>query len=177
MKDVQAQPLQAKAWQAKVWQTGVLGACLLALAACGSRPSVDKGGFTSSQRQAAQTALDLLGQTAIPRQVLTLSFQTGQAPNTCSVLPKASSEELFELFMSWNPTRPAYRNMPQSVLQAAISVTSAKHDTYHVTSFGGQNGKPEPPEIKATLARVALTRPAEQCQVLEDGRLQIATQR
>jgi hypothetical protein len=169
--------MQARPSRATGWRIGILAGCVVALTACGSKPSVDKGGFTSSQRQAAQAALGLLGKTTIPREVLALSFQTGQAPNVCSVLPRASSTALFDLFMAWNPTRPAYRNMPQSVLQAAIGVSSAKRDSYHVTTFGGQRGKPEPPEIKATLARVALTRPAEQCEVLEDGRLQISTPR
>ena len=157
----------------KVGDAVLLAACGLALSACGSKSSVDKGGFTAAQRQSAQTALDLAARTAITRNVLNLSFQTGQAPNGCSVLPQSGSDETFHLFMSWDPTRPAYRSMPHSVLEATISVKSAASDTFHVTSFGGQGGKPEPPEIKASIARVALTRPAEQCQVLQDGRLQL----
>ncbi len=109
--------------------------------------------------------------------MLTLSFQTGQVPNICSILLHESSQELFDLFMAWDPTRPAYRTMPHSVLQASIDVSSAKRDTFHITSFGGHLGKPEPPAIKANLARVALTRPAEQCEVLNDGRLRIVTPR
>jgi hypothetical protein len=159
-----------------VGQASVLVACTLASTACGSKPSVDSGGFTSAQRTAAQTALDLLQQTAIPRTVVAISFQSGQAPTTCVVLPAPGSSSLFKLFVAWKPNRPDFMSVPQSVLEATFGATSGKADRYHIWSFGGggRHPKPEPPSVAASLVRAELAKPSETCEVLENGRLQLA---
>ncbi|MBV8079762.1 MAG: hypothetical protein JO186_05225 [Actinobacteria bacterium] len=152
----------------------VRGCCLAAglatLTACGSKQSVDSGGFTSSQRRAAQSALSLLDQTPIPRRVVALSFQAGQAPPTCIVVPRAGTGSSFELYIAWKPSGEAYLNAPQTVIQATIHTTSVKADSYSVASF--QPGS-LPTREQAVLVRAMLAKPADPCQVLATGQLQL----
>jgi hypothetical protein len=159
-----------------VGQAGVLAACALASTACGSKPSVDSGGFTSAQRTAAQTALDLLQQTSIPRMMVATSFQTGQAPTTCVVLPGVGTPTIFKLFVAWKPNRPDFMFVPQSVLEATFGSTSSKADRFRIWSFGGGSlhPKPEPPSVAASLIRAVLSKTSETCQVLENGHLRLA---
>jgi hypothetical protein len=154
----------------------VLAACALASTACGSKPNVDGGGFTAAERTAAQTALDGLQQTPIPRAVVAISYQTGQAPNTCVVLPNAGARGTFKLVVAWKPTRPDFMAVAQSVLEATIGETAAKSDQFHITSFGGGglDPKPEPASIAADVVRAVLAKPAETCEVLENGHLRLA---
>jgi hypothetical protein len=153
------------------------GLCLatipLVLAACGSGPSVDPGGFTADQRDAAQAALDRLGRTGIPSSLVAISIQAGQAPSTCIVLPTAAADR-FQLVIAWKPDRGAYKNVAQSVLQATIP-RSASGIVSHVTSFGGggTNPRPEPPAVAAAVVRASLAKPAERCEVLENGHLRL----
>ncbi len=159
-----------------VGQASVLAACSLAATACGSAQSVDKGGFTSGERKAAQTALDLLQQTTIPRSVVAISYQSGQAPTTCIVLPKAGAPGVFDLFVAWKPNRPDFMSVPQSVLLATIGEATSKNDRFQITSFGGggRHPKPEPVSVEASLVRAELAKPAETCEVLENGHLRLA---
>lgn len=154
----------------------VLAACALASTACGSKQKVDSGGFTSAARKAAQTALDRLQQTSIPRRVVAISYQSGQAPTTCIILPEAGAEGIFELFVAWKPNRPDFMAVPQSVLEATIDEASSKSDQFHTTTFGGGglHPKPEPASIEADLVRAVLAKPGETCEVLENGHLRLA---
>jgi hypothetical protein len=149
----------------------MLVVCVLVLAACGSKQKVDSGGFTADERTAAQTALDRLGQTAVPRTVVAISYRSGQAPTTCTVLPAPAGDGTFELVLAWQGLRPAYRSVPESLLEATIGGPSPKSVQFHVTSFGGKI--PESPRVKASLVRAAVARPAEQCDVLESGHLEL----
>jgi len=150
---------------------GALGLC-----ACGGGRATDSGGFTAAQRSAAQAALDLVQQTAIPRRVVALSFQAGTAPSTCTVLP-AATPGTFRLLLAWAPDQPGYLTMPHSVLSATIDETSAKKDSFDVTTFRTRLGKaaPEPTGVNANFVRAALSKPAEQCDVLENGKLQLVS--
>ena len=149
----------------------VLAACSLAFVACGSKQSVDSGGFTDAQRKAAQAALDQLQKTSIPRRVVAISYQSGQAPTTCTVVPKAGTDDAFDVFLAWKPTRPDYKSVPQSVLEATVGRPPAKSVRFHVSTFGGST--PEPASVQASLVRAMLAKPAEQCEVLENGSLQL----
>jgi hypothetical protein len=154
----------------------VLAACALASTACGSKPKVDSGGFTAAERTAAQTALDHLQQTAIPRTVVAISYQSGQAPTTCVILPKTGAQGIFELFVAWKPNRPDFMAVAQSVLEATIGESSSKSDQFHITQFGGGglHPKPEPANVAADLVRAVLAKPIETCEVLENGHLRLA---
>ncbi len=159
-----------------VGQATVLAAVTLASTACGSAQKVDKGGFTAAQRATAQSALDLMQQTPIPRAVVAISYQSGQAPTTCVVLPTTTSKQTFKLYVAWKPNRPDFMSVPQSVLEATIGAGSSKSDQFKITTFGGggHDPKPEPPNIEADLVRAVLAKPGETCQVLESGRLRLA---
>jgi hypothetical protein len=126
-------------------------------------------------RKSAQSALDQLRRTAIPRRVLAISYQTGQVPNTCVVLPASASKGTFKLFIAWDPTNPSFVLVPHTVLEATINETSAKGDRFQVSSYGGRYGKPEPPAEKAKLIRAVLSRSAQQCEVLQNGQLQLTS--
>jgi hypothetical protein len=128
-------------------------------------------------RKSAQSALDHLRGTAIPRRVVAISYQTGQVPNTCTVLPASGAKGTFKLFMAWDPTNPAFVLAPHTVLEATINETSARSDSFQVSSFGGRYGKPEPPAEKAKLIRAVLSQSAQQCEVLENGQLQLMSSR
>jgi hypothetical protein len=134
---------------------------------------VDSGGFTTAERNSAQAALDLLRKTSIPRTVVAISYQSGQAPTTCVVMPESGTEGAFKLFMAWKPTGDIYKSVPQNVLEATIAEASSKGDRFHVSTFGGQYNLPEPASVEASLVRAVLAKPAEQCEVLENGHLQL----
>jgi hypothetical protein len=155
-----------------------LAACAVAFTGCGSKQSVDAGGFTTAEQKSAQTALDILQQTPIPRTVVAISRQSGQAPTICRVLPIPETRGAFQLVVGWKPDHPAYMSVPQSVLEATIG-QSVKDDRFHVSSFGGGGPKPipEPPSVEASLVRAVLSKPAEKCEVLENSHLRLAAQR
>jgi hypothetical protein len=151
-------------------------AAVIVLAGCGSSSHVDGGGFTSTQRTAAQAALDRLQKTGLPRSVVAISYQTGQAPVTCIVLPTAADDR-FQLVIAWKPDRADYASIPQSVLVATIG-SSSRDVHYRVTSFGGgPSGAKEPASVAAAVVRASLAKPAEQCQVLENSRLRLVPAR
>jgi hypothetical protein len=78
-------------------------AIAVTVAGCGSGGgSVDAGGFTSSLRHSAQTALDNLKWTPIPV-TLTQISATDQVLNTCTVHVLTTQPLVFQLFMDWNP--------------------------------------------------------------------------
>jgi Ca-activated chloride channel family protein len=120
-------------------------------------------------------ALALLDRTPIPRRIVAISYQAGQAPSLCSVLP-TTTPGLFQLVVAWNPTNPAFATQAKNVLQATIGAQSAAHDRFTVTTFGGTGGKPEPSALKATLARIAVATDSTRCVALQNGALQAVPQ-
>jgi hypothetical protein len=157
-----------------VTRLALLAAAALVVAGCGSGGTkVDEGGFTSAQRAAAQSALDRLRQTSIPRRIVAISYRSGQAPATCTVMPGTGSDGSFRLVVAWGVLRPQYKSVPRNLIEATIGPT-AKDVRFRVTPFGGP--VPESPTVQATLARAALAHPAEQCEVLESGSLQLVSQ-
>lgn len=143
------------------------------MAGCGSKQSLDPEGFTTAQRQAAQTALDRLSETSLARTVVAISYRSGQAPNTCTVIPVAGRDGAFRLVLAWQGLKPAYRSVPQSLLEATIGGASSRSVRFHVSSFGTTT--PESASVKASLARAALAKPAAQCEVLQGGELQLVS--
>jgi hypothetical protein len=157
--------------------SSVLVACVLVLAGCGSSAPQDLTGttMTSSQLKAAQGALNLLQRTQIPSRVVAISFQQGTAPTTCSVLPNSVNEGDFKLYVAWASSEPGYTTVPKSVLFATITPQSPSQDRFQVFTFRNRYGKPEPlsVQVNANLERAALSKPSAQCQVLENGHLQL----
>ena len=105
-----------------------------------------------------------------------MSFQTGQAPTTCVVLPAPGSSSIFKLFVAWKPNRPDFMSVPQSVLEATINddVEQERHLSHLVVWRWRKHPKPEPPSVAASLQRAVLSQPAETCEVLENGQLRLA---
>ena len=54
-----------------------------------------------------------------------------------------------------------------------MSQTSGAKDTFHVTSVA--EGVAEPLSVEASLVRAELSKPQEQCEVLQNGSLQLVT--
>jgi hypothetical protein len=108
--------------------------------------------------------------------VVATSFQSGQAPTTCVVLPAPGPAGVFKLFVAWKPNRPDFMGVPQSALEATFGTTSAKADRFQIWRFGGggRHPKPEPTSVAASLVRAVLAQPSETCQVLENGHLRLA---
>jgi hypothetical protein len=158
-------------------RAGVLVACVVSLAACGSSATQELTGttMTSSELKAAQGALDLLQRTTIPSRVVAISYQQGTAPTTCSVLPTSAGNGQFKLYVAWASSLPGYTTVPKSVLFATITQQSSTRDSFKVFTFRNRYGKPEPlsVEVNANLERAALSKPSAQCQVLENGHLQL----
>ena len=126
------------------------------------------------ERKSAQEALNRLVVTGIPRTVVAISYQIRHAPTLCSVIRAGNDDGLFKLWVAWQPTGSQYRTASQSVLEATIGGLPAKDVSFRVTSFGG-GLPPEPPGLKADLVRAMLTRPAERCEVFDDGSMQLAS--
>ncbi len=93
------------------------------------------------------------------------------------MLPDPGTPGTFRLLLAWTPDQPGYLTMPHSVLAATIDETSAKKDSFDVMTFRTRLGKAEaaPTGVDANFVRAALTKPAEQCQVLENGQLQLVS--
>jgi hypothetical protein len=129
----------------------------------------------TAERTAVSAALNLLQHTMIPRTVVAISYQIGQAPTTCTVIPGHGAQGIFELFVAWKPTNPNadFASAPQSVLEATIDEGSFKNDRFHVSSFG--SGVPEPAGVNANLVRAVLSTLAERCEALENGDLRLVS--
>jgi hypothetical protein len=159
---------------AQIATCAAVGASVVALAGCGGGSVVDAGGFTAAQRKAAQAALDRLGPTEIPRRVVAISFQDGQAPSVCLVVPVAGADGVFRLLLTWDSSKPAFVTQAKTVLQATIHSASASRNRFRIFSYGGVGGKPESVSLASAVKRTTLARPAEQCQALANGTLRLA---
>ena len=156
---------------------GLCAVCGLLLVACGSNQTAGTTSdvFTGAQVKAAQTALDLLQQTSIPRRIVAISYQSGVAPTTCSIVPDPAGNGVFKLYLAWASDVPGYTTIPKSVLEATIRQDSSARDSFGVHTFRTRFGRPVPIslQVNASLARAALTKPNAQCTVLENGALQL----
>jgi Ca-activated chloride channel family protein len=152
-----------------------LAALLLALTGCGSKGPSAATGLTKAEAADARSALELLGRTGVPQRVVAISYQSGQAPTLCSVVPTALPGT-FQLVVAWDPTTPAFATQAKNVLEATISSKSLARDQYAITTFGGAGGKPEPTDLKAELARAAVAPGAARCVALQSGDLEIQSQ-
>ena len=101
---------------------GAVAVCALVCVACGSKQSVDSGGFTAAQRTVAQTALDRLQGTAIPTRVVAISLQTRQAPRICSLVPQLDAPGTFNPWWPGSQVVPA----PSSCRRACSRPRSAR---------------------------------------------------
>lgn len=140
------------------------------LAGCGGHGS-------GSVASAEQKALALLRNSAISRRVVALSISADEAPTTCLIEPDRGKSDGFQLFVTWKPSTVVGAQMPQSVLLASISDASANEDSFEVTTFKDRFGRPVSlsPGVVADLARASLSQSASQCEVLDNGQLELAS--
>ena len=92
----------------------------LAVAGCGgSAEPVDRGGFTSDDRKAAEKALAVLGETAVWTTAAKATYTQGFPPTRCVVHIKGRDPLTFDVLMTWVPEQ---RNVNRtfSWLQAVI---------------------------------------------------------
>jgi hypothetical protein len=156
---------------------GALVGCALALVGCGSSGGAAPNAsvvsaFSKSQRAAVEQALSHLQRTSIPRTVVATSYQTGEAPTLCNLLPIQGAPGTFRLFIAWNPNGPNGLWAPRSMLEASINRASARDDEVRVWSSG--EATTEPASIKASFIRAALAQPSARCEALQDGALELA---
>jgi hypothetical protein len=96
------------------------------LAGCGS--GVDSGGFSSSDRAAAQTAMTDLQSSSIPVLLVDESATAGRAPAACEVHRQSTSPDTFQIYVFWIPFIG-----PQSYAWVTMTVGSdSSRDTFHL---------------------------------------------
>ena len=72
------------------------------LAGCGGG-KVDSNGFTASQFNAAQQALNFLGTTSVYDDALKTSDTEAEVPTTCTVHLESTNPLTFRIFLTWIP--------------------------------------------------------------------------
>lgn len=106
---------------------GVLAAVLV-LVGCGSNAQqVDRGGFTSDDRKAAQKALAALGETAVWTTAAKATYTQGFPPTRCVVHIKNHDPLMFDVLMTWVPEQ-RNANRTFTWLQAVIGPNGVNGD-------------------------------------------------
>lgn len=168
--------------KARSWCLAATAAAAAAvlLAGCGSGGgSPDAGGFTSSLRHSAQTALDNLKWTPIPL-TLTQISATDQVLNTCTVHVLTAKPLVFQLFMDWNPAFAGKKlSTAESVDEQRVRFTWLQVDipaSGTTPSFKLGQIPGNVPIVKATHELEshygpAFEKPVESCEQLTNGNI------
>ena len=172
-------------------------AAVVALAGCGS--SVDAGGFSSSDRAAAQDALDALQGSNIATQLIDLTATAGLAPAACRVHLQSRKPLAFKVYVFWVPFSgpQSYSWLDMTVLQDATQdqfhlgtapaqlpggsgspspgsgATGTVQPDYNPLSTYGPHQKVIDRQVMIAHAGDAFSKPAAQCQVLMNGDLRL----
>jgi hypothetical protein len=134
------------------------------LAGCGT--ATDRGGFTASERVAAQTALDTLTTTSVNTIVLHISAVSG-LPSVCSVRLLSRTPMTFRLLMGWTGRAPASGvgvDFSWLVLDLGEGGPNERSWRLHTA----QNAR-----SFAVALRDRTTKPYQECQILSSGRLNV----
>jgi len=140
------------------------------LAGCGGGASVDKGGFSSSDRVTAQAALDALQKTSISGALLRLAHAADFPPTACFVHLTAQEPARFELFLYWQPytSYNRYENARSDYIFFDSSIgADLKSDVFHVAFNQWQT--PLIDALDQNLPKAVSTKPFEKCELLENG--------
>ncbi len=141
--------------------------CLLALTGCGSG-GVDAGGFSSSNRNAAQNALDTLQSTSVSTIILQLSA-TNEIPAICRVHLESRKPLTFKLFLAWIPRgqfRQSETGNVYSWLQILLNRDGVTGNNWHVVS------SPRKATLEAAYGD-ALSKPFDRCEILAGGGVKV----
>ena len=132
------------------------------LAGCGGGSSaVDRGGFTASERSAAQDALNALSQTAVATTAVQNVGVIGY-PMTCVVHMQAKKPLTFKLFLSWASPAEANRSF-YSWVKAVIGPDGLKRDY----SFSAGN-ETQLADLQSRVGN-ATAKPWEPCEITNVG--------
>jgi peroxiredoxin len=138
----------------------------LCLAGCGSTDSGDAGGFTSADRNAAQSAVDGLKTTSATTMILQLSGTHG-IPAICQMRRESTSDEAFKLFIAWIPQ--------------GLRAQQYTGDTYSWLQVLFRNGVVSNWRLASSAKRSsvaaaygnALSQPFDRCQIMADGSVHV----
>jgi hypothetical protein len=171
-------------------------AAIVALAGCGSE-AVDSGGLTSSDRKAAQTAMDALQGSNISLQLVAITEQVQSVPAACRVRLVARHPSTFRVYVFWIPW---LGSSPYTWLDMTIT-KDASQGTFHLGTSkpvlpGGRltpNGRSVDPwsldttllshygpeqakknrEVLLAKGGNVFSKPGARCQVLMNGGLRL----
>jgi hypothetical protein len=145
---------------------GVLS--VAALSGCGGGGTVDKGGFTLDDRNAASKVLSLLAKTSVYTAAMKMSLTQGAPPTDCLVHIQTRKPLTFRVFMAWVSQRPQSEVEAQaraySWLDAVMSPEGLKDD-YELRS-GNETTEAA---LRAEYGDVA-SKPVNKCLVLQNQR-------
>jgi hypothetical protein len=134
------------------------------LGGCGS--ATDRGGFTSSERAAAQTALDTLKNTSVTTIVLHTSAVSG-LPSVCTVGLLSRKPMTFRLLMGWRGRAPAYGvGVDSSWLVLEVGEGGPNQHNWRLHT--AQDAR-----AYTAALRDSTTKPYQNCQILSSGRLNV----
>lgn len=148
---------------------GAVAAASIVLAAgCGGHSQgLDRGGFTTSERSAAQTGLDTLFRTSITS--IVVSNTTSKGIPACRLHLEQKRPATFRLFIVWNPrgqfARAATGNI-YSWLSVLLRQEGPNLQTWHLANIASAAA------VTQQFKQAAST-PVEPCQILNSGRIRL----
>ena len=155
-------------------KAGVAQALLIAVAVatslvgCGgghSSTGVDKGGFTQTQRDAAQTGLDTLQHMSVS--AIVLQTTTSKGLPVCRIHLARKSPAIFDLLLVWIP-KGQYATSATGNRYAWLRMTfDAQGPDLRSWNFGNA---PDYAKVKESYGN-ALSQPVEPCVILNSGRI------
>ncbi len=140
-------------------------ALALALAGCGGGGKVDSGGFTASQFQAAQQALNFLGQTSVYDDALKTSDTEAEVPSTCTVHLESTKPLMFKVLLTWIPN---IANTGKGALRAYSWVEAVLGPGGLAQNYSFHAGNEVSQALLATKYGDAFNKPVEKCLLLQN---------
>lgn len=173
-------------------------ACGLVLAGCGGGgSSVDSGGFTPAERQAAQAALDGLQDSNISLQLVAMTQWTQNVPAACRIRQVSKEPVAYEAYVFWIPWLAAapyvWLNMKltgdpktstfdlgaaEPVLPGGRlnpdgrTIRPGSADTTLLERYGAQQARKSQALLREH-AGTTLEKPGADCQLLKNGALRL----
>jgi hypothetical protein len=155
------------------------------LVGCGSQ-AVDSEGFTTQERNDAQTALDGLQKSNLPIQLVNLTLVAGAVP-TCRVHLASRNPNKFDVYLFWIPYNRGH-TYTWVTMKLAKDPTKDRFDLETAPGSISASGKTAAPAVavgpspiqrkrdQAVLrahAGAAFSKPAARCQLLMNGYLRL----
>lgn len=169
----------------------------VALAGCGGGSGKDATGYTASERQAAQAALDKLQGSNIALQLTTMTAWTQNVPSACQVRRLPGDPAAYEVYVFWIPwlaaepyvwlnmkltgdpkTSTARLGTAEPILPGGRlnpdgrTIRPGSADTTLLERYGEEQAR-KSQELLREHAGDAFTPPSAKCQVLRNGALRL----